>query len=64
VTDYDVCTWCDGTGDAGDWHCRICKGSGMAECWIMEAESMIVGWSECFTDADDFYRRADRRGKA
>lgn len=25
--------------------------------WVMEAESAIVGWSECFTDADDFYER-------
>jgi hypothetical protein len=51
------CYFCDGTGDDGDWWCRICKGDGVAERWVMEAESAIVGWSSYFRDADDFYER-------
>ena len=59
--DYDLCWFCDGTGDDGDWHCRVCKGEGVAERWKMEAESMVAGWSKCFSSADEWDDR-ERRG--
>jgi DnaJ-class molecular chaperone len=62
VNDYDLCWFCDGSGDDGDWYCRVCKGQGVAERWVMEAESQVVGWSECFASADDFYDRTARAG--
>jgi len=55
MADLDLCWFCDGTGDDGDWYCRVCGGHGVAERWVMEAESMIVGWSSCFAHADEWY---------
>lgn len=59
MSDYNLCWFCDGEGHDGSemWPCRICKGAGVAERWIMEAESMVVGWSECFANAGEFYDR-------